>query len=324
MLVSRRYRRHFQIVLLVLFLAFLYYVFSVQVGPPRLHAADRTIVDDTYNSAVQKREEKELVVASLVGDDTSWLDEHLDTWTKNIYIVNNGSAPLTVPVNKGREAMPFLTYLIDRYDTLPDVSIFIHSLRYQWHNEDPMYDGLPVLKRLRLESVRKRGYVALRCSWIMGCPAELHPLHPRDGDDDRSLNEQSYGRAFRHLFPGEPVPEIVGAHCSSQFAVSRERVRARPKAQYQKIRDWLLETELHDQISGRIIEYMWHMIFGMPPVDCQDAGECFCEAFGLCNLTCTREACEKTYRLPQYATIPQGWPEIGPGANGWPERGWAD
>lgn len=200
----------------------------------------------------------------------------------------------------------------------------MHSLRYQWHNEDPMYDGVPVLKRLRLEYVRKRGYVALRCTWTMGCPAELRPLQPSSGSDDRSQNERAYAAAFRHLFPGEQVPEAIGAHCSSQFAVSRERIQARPKKQYERIHDWLLETDLDDQISGRIIEYMWHIIFGMPAVDCEDAGECFCQAFGLCNLTCNREECEKRYILPKYATIPQGWPEVGPGTDGWPERGWAD
>lgn len=187
-----------------------------------------------------------------------------------------------------------------------------------------MYDGVPVLKRLRLDHVRNRGFVALRCTWTMGCPAELHPTKPSYGSDDRSQNEAAYGEAFQYLFPGEPVPDVVGAHCSSQFAVSRERIRARSKEHYEKIRNWLIDTPLHDQISGRILEYMFHIIFGMPPVDCQDAGECFCQTFGLCNLTCTKSECKKRYILPKYATIPKDWPEVGPGTNGWPERGWAD
>lgn len=216
------------------------------------------------------------------------------------------------------------SYIIDRYETLPEVSIFIHSLRYQWHNEDPMYDGVPVLKRLRLDHVKDRGYVALRCTWTMGCPSELHPTRPTHGDDDRSRNEAAWGAVFQHFFPDQPIPDTVGAHCSSQFAVSRGRIHAQPKAHYEKIRNWILETDLHDQISGRVIEYMWHIIFGMPAVDCQDAGECFCQTFGLCNLTCDRSKCDKRYILPKFATIPENWPEEGPGTNGWPERGWAD
>ena len=75
-----------------------------------------------------------------------------------------------------------------------------------------MYDGVPVLKRLKLDHVQHRGYVALRCSWTMGCPAELHPLKPKsNAKDDREQNEAAYATAFRHLFPGEQVPEVVDA-----------------------------------------------------------------------------------------------------------------
>ncbi|KAI9864028.1 MAG: hypothetical protein M1813_003344 [Trichoglossum hirsutum] len=278
--------------------------------------------------------EKELVVASLKEEDTLWIGEFFPDWRTNIYVVNDPSAPVTVPKNKGREAMVYLTYIISRYETLPDVVVFTHSLRYQWHNEDPMYDGVPVLRSLQLNHVKERGYVSLRCTWALGCPAELRPLKPTANTDYRSQSEAAYASVFRVLFPGTPVPEVVGAHCSSQFAVSRERVRERSKSEYKRIRDWLLATELDDQISGRVLEYSWHIngtkpstravIMQMPPVDCQPAGECFCQAFGLCNLTCTEGSCGKRYKLPQYSTIPDGWPEKGAGENGWPALGWND
>jgi hypothetical protein len=324
MMISRRYRRIITVWISCATILFVtHHFYPGLIGDtelPRPQINEYTPIGDE----IPLTEEKELVVASMAGDDVSWLEEFFDTWKRNVYIVNNASAPLTVPINKGREAMPFLTYIITRYNTLPDVSIFIHSLRYQWHNEDPMYDGLPVLKRLRLSHVKSRGFVALRCSWTMGCPAELHPLHPSTKSDDRSQNERAYAAAFRHFFPEDEVPEVVGAHCSSQFAVSRSRIRARPQEFYQQVRKWVLDTELGDQISGRVMEYMWHIIFGMPAVDCQEAGECFCQTFGLCNLKCDGKECEKRYILPQYANIPSGWPEVGPGANGWPAIGWAD
>jgi hypothetical protein len=256
MMTSRRYRRILTICLacaIILFITHHFYPGLIgDLEAPRPSINEYTPIGEE----IPRPEEKELVVASMAGDDVSWLEDHFDTWKRNVYVVNNASAPLTVPINKGREAMPFLTYIITRYNTLPDVSIFIHSLRYQWHNEDPMYDGLPVLKRLRLSHVQTRGFVALRCSWTMGCPAELHPLNPSTASDDRSQNERAYAAAFSHFFPEDKVPEAVGAHCSSQFAVSRERIRARPLEFYQKVRRWILETELADQISGRVVEYM--------------------------------------------------------------------
>lgn len=50
---------------------------------------------------------KELVVASLKGEDTSWIAKHVSDWKRNIYIVNDREAKLTVPVNKGRESMVY-------------------------------------------------------------------------------------------------------------------------------------------------------------------------------------------------------------------------
>jgi len=56
-----------------------------------------------------KAEEKELVVASLMRDRVKWLNESFPTWKRNVYVVDKRDAELTVPKNKGREAMVFLT-----------------------------------------------------------------------------------------------------------------------------------------------------------------------------------------------------------------------
>ena len=60
----------------------------------------------------------------------------------------------------------------------------------------------------------------------------------------------------------ENVPQVVGVACCSQFAVSRNQVLRRPKTDYQHFLKWLMDTDLNDDISGRIFEYMWHIIFG--------------------------------------------------------------
>ena len=52
---------------------------------------------------------KELVVASRDGDDTSWIGEHLPDWHTSLYVMDNPRAKLTVPANKGRESMAYLT-----------------------------------------------------------------------------------------------------------------------------------------------------------------------------------------------------------------------
>ena len=125
-------------------------------------------------------------------------------------------------------------------------------------------DGLPMLRNLQLPYLAAQGYLNLRCVWTLGCPAEIRPKTsaPPPGaavaDRDREKTELAYGAAFRELFPGAPLPEIVAASCCAQFALTARKVRERPRADYVRYRRWLLATELPDNVSGRILEYMWH------------------------------------------------------------------
>lgn len=49
------------------------------------------------------------VVAALKKDDTAWLLKYFPYWNHKIYVVDDPQASLTVPKNKGREAMAYLT-----------------------------------------------------------------------------------------------------------------------------------------------------------------------------------------------------------------------
>lgn len=68
--------------------------------------------------------------------------------------------------------------------------------------------------------------------------------------------------AWRALFNNSNIPEVIAAPCCSQFAVSREQVWRRPVGDYKWFQRWLMETELSDDVSGRVMEYLWHVIFG--------------------------------------------------------------
>ncbi|KAK4463249.1 hypothetical protein QBC42DRAFT_305031 [Cladorrhinum samala] len=265
-----------------------------------------------------------VVVASLKRDNTSWIREQLPrSWKPSIYVVDDPKADLTVPLNKGREAMVYLTYIIANYDALPPVSLFIHASRFAWHNDNPDYDSLASLLSLNIPYILERGYANLRCVWVLGCPAELRPLadvnpvwedyrksHPPNKHE--VTTKEVYKQAFGELLPGETVPEVVGVSCCAQFAVSKEGIRRRRKEDYVRWRNWLIETPLVDEVSGRVLEYMWHIMFGQKAVFCPSAEECYCGLYGMCNLRqCSERGCEGQYTLPKVATLPQGWPLIG-------------
>jgi hypothetical protein len=150
------------------------------------------------------------------------------------------------------------SYIIDHYDKLPDNVLFVHPNRYQWHNDDPDYDGLPMLRHFQIPYLEQEGYVNIRCAWLLGCPSEIKPLD-EEGEHREAVHAGGdYKQAFQHLFPGEKVPRNVGVSCCAQFAATKEKIRERKKSDYEHYRNWIIDTQLGDSISGRVFEYSWH------------------------------------------------------------------
>jgi hypothetical protein len=287
---------------------------------------------------------KELVFAAMEASNMSWVEEHLSDWTANIYRAD-ASQGLNVPINKGNEAMVYLTYekpfclqpnkprsqisnhsyIVDRYWSLPDVSIFLHGGRYQWHVDNPMYDSVISIKDLQSDFVLEAGYVSMRCAWSVGCPRELEParyLRERP-DDSHHPAAMEYPDRFMELFPRAEVPEEVGAPCCSQFALSKGKIHEQSLEHYLRLRQWLMDTDLSSGISGRIFEYSWHsecflmwflvsltdvrlVIFGKPTQYCLDQKDCYCRTYGYCNLTDTEMQSQWVWRG---LSLPEGWPD---------------
>lgn len=62
------------------------------------------------------------------------------------------------------------------------------------------------------------------------------------------------------------MPHVISTPCCASFIVSRERIIMRPKATYKVLQQWLMDTDMDNHFSGRIMEYTWHILFGDPPV----------------------------------------------------------
>ena len=109
-----------------------------------------------------------------------------------------------------------------------------------------------MLRHFQLPYLEKEGYVNIRCAWSLGCPSEIKPL-AEEGEHREAVHAGGqYKKAFEQLFPGDKVPAVVGVSCCAQFAATREKIRERTKEQYEKYRDWIMETDLGDAISGRV------------------------------------------------------------------------
>jgi hypothetical protein len=202
--------------------------------------------------------------------------------------VDNVSAALRTPINKGKEAMPYLTYIVDNYDKLASIIAFVHAHRdgypKGWHTDSPDHSNVASLQKLNLNFVQSNGYANLRCIHSPGCPSGMQLFRDPPGpvDDPLTETEALMRTVWPQLFPNKEIPRSFAVACCAQFAVSRDRVIARPKADYVRWREWLMKTDLPDVKSGGIMEYLWHIIFGMEAEYCPDYSECRCTVYGEC------------------------------------------
>jgi len=232
--------------------------------------------------------DKIVVAGKIAKEDASWIEKELPDWQSAIYSVDNQSAPLHTPANKGKEVMPYLTYIIDNYDNLPSIVAFLHAHRdgypQAWHTDSPDHSNPASLQKLNLKFVELNGYANLRCIESPGCPGGLQPFRDPPGPEDDPLTETEalMHKVWPQLFPNEIMPKVFAAACCAQFAVSRSRIRERPRSDYVRWRQWLLDTDLLDVKSGGIMEYMWHFIFGMEAEYCPSYASCRCNVYGEC------------------------------------------
>ena len=243
--------------------------------------------------------DKVIVVAKTRHEDTSWVKTELEDWQSAVYTVDGAgdgsgsggkpedvaglasSSSLTTPANKGHEAMAYLTYIVDNYETLPSILAFLHPHRSgflaAWHTDTPLHSNVDALRMLNLTFVQTNGYVNLRCNWSPGCMEKDR--------DNAHVNFERWAEVFERTSTPHgsfPFPGQVAQACCAQFAVSKEAVLKRPRQDYKLMRNWLLTTELSDRKSGRVLEFMWHVIFGMDNIYCPEEKMCYCQVYGRC------------------------------------------
>lgn len=222
-----------------------------------------------------------MVIPSMQEDDIKWIMRELPKVDVSIYIANNPTASRHPPRNKGHEVMIYLSYLIDHYNHLPDIILFMHSHRWTHHNNHLLgFDASQMIRALSSAHVIREGYVNMRCHWSPGCPEWLSPTSAQDtlGRQEETVLEQ----CWRELFPFDPLPSFLAQPCCAQFALSKARVQSIPRSRYVFYRDWILRTPLSDYISGRIWEYSWQYLFTKDSAHCPAEHVCYCDGFGVC------------------------------------------
>ncbi|KAJ5469817.1 hypothetical protein N7530_007174 [Penicillium desertorum] len=251
---------------------------NVQLLAP-VEQGDATAPSSTAPSRpkVTPKSDRVIIVGKMSYEDTNWLEDHLPEWQHAVYMVDDPEASLQVEQNKGKESSAYLQYILDNYDKLPEYMVFLHAHQYSGHVEFWEQDNVLTVQRLQLDYLRQVGYLNLRCDWDPGCPDEVQPFRQMAG----RTTELAFAGAWIRIFNNTDVPEIVATPCCAQFAVTREQVLQRPRSDYESYHHWLMTTELDDETSGRVFEYIWHIIFGQDPVSCPTKAQCYKDVYAM-------------------------------------------
>ena len=190
-----------------------------------------------------------------------------------------------VPVNKGNEAMAYLSFIIDHYDDLPDRMLFLHGHYKSWHQ--PHIDGL--LSHLRWEF---EGYHNLKCITeakldMATCKPGVNPLtSPKTSTGVPGFVD--YWKSVMAPNGFGAMPKWVAAPCCAQFIVSKTVVLKNDRKIYSAIRDWIIQLSQNDSsLAGFVLEQSWHIIFTRKHVLCPPSKSCYCTLYGLCDSKAT-------------------------------------
>ncbi|UPX13926.1 uncharacterized protein EKO05_0004421 [Ascochyta rabiei] len=250
----------------------------------------------TVATPIPSLPDRVVVMAKLPTDDTRWVHTDLQDWQSAIYDIDTETPhnistldPLTNSTlrtlrNKGMEANAYLAYIVQNYDDLPSTIAFIHPHRdgypIAWHTDNNEHSNVVSLQTLNTDFIQSNGYANLRCVHSPGCPDEVMPF--RNPPEDHRTIEAAMPDAWRDLFNNTDVPHVLATACCAQFAVSSKQVQKRPLDVYKKYYTWLMETPLKDETSGRVFEYLWHVLFGQDPVYCPAYEKCYCDVYNRC------------------------------------------
>lgn len=180
-----------------------------------------------------QRPSMQLVVAKY-REDVSWLQRFRDL-PQIVYDKGDRSAENHLP-NVGREAHTYLHHIIENYDDLADVSVFLQG--------DPHFHCANVDELI----------------WGIDASVEFLDLC------DSILVEDGLGRPLQ---PGLPItksyaelfddraPDYFLCHAAACFAVTRELIHRHPVSFYQK----MLDTVLKDNTGPYWAERLWRCVF---------------------------------------------------------------
>lgn len=198
------------------------------------------------------KDDNTTIVVSHYNEDLSWVEKIKSSYSDiKIYTKNNPNSEFNVPINVGNEASAYLLYIIEHYDTFKDYTIFLHGHEFSWHHNGSITNLLTEI------DIEDKLFININ-NKIMGSILE----NPRINDIKNWYNECLKSELGDISLYGDWT---VGFGACAQFVVHKTLIKKRTKKFYENLYKWILETKLPSSLSGRYLEWTWHLIWGQVP-----------------------------------------------------------
>ncbi|CAF0864098.1 unnamed protein product [Rotaria sordida] len=149
-----------------------------------------------------------------------------------------------IRINRSRDPVAYLRYIIDHYSNLPSSIAFVHGHRTSWHQRDPS----DIVTALR----------ALQCHKYNYMPLTNKKTEHEFKQNSRNRQDRVNYNLWKAVLQKElrPAPANgIRTHCYVTFAIKREAFLTHPTIVYSNILDYLLTTSYSDYYTSRTLEY---------------------------------------------------------------------
>eukprot|EP00759_Apiculatamorpha_spiralis_P015559 PhF_6_TR22245/c0_g1_i2/m.31419 len=238
---------------------------------------DSNIIDAT-TTATQPHFGRVHFVVAQHKEDLSWLPPSI--YTQSVYRTENFNERFeTVEIQHQRtihtianfcnECHPYLRYVIDHYDHLPEITVFMHA--FPGKHNPKMFHWVSCLKH----SINFRyltGTLRGECDLNNATAAIAKWRHPR------SRNRKAFLHAWqtfpwRRLLNLTAIPPCVTFYAGAHFAVSKKSLQRRPKEFYENVLVHVQRYMMDEYVvkkyegygndaMGHVLERIWHVLFG--------------------------------------------------------------
>ena len=191
-----------------------------------------------------------VVVVAHHDEDISWVN---DLKYKH-ELISKAKIPFDRPPNKGNEASSFLQYITLNYDTLDDVTVFVHGHRNAWHHEEPMDEKINRM-------VFDKNYYNINTNDTNNSLTILSQFPNELAETNGMFPE--LGAILNITFE----PEKIVYRNSAQFYVTKDFIRRYSKETYIELYAWLMRSKEDSYYTSRVFEYIWHIIFTRSHID---------------------------------------------------------